>query len=331
MTSQEIPLDEIQWKSAPLVQQMQGVHENSVLHYFANSPFFDPTSNNAVLTNQAMFNPNMLEVIQTRAAFEGRLKTMSGLEFVIAEQPAEMAPGTGTGVWVIRKQTRRKKDRDEDEITIHSTYFVVGDNIYMAPTVADVLGNRTMSIISSFNKFFTKAAALPEFSPALGHVYMQPPSGGRLKSGESQLGQGSKENTPLPESLQNPKKPNPSASASGADYLDNRLLEETISISLKYGDEYMDEIPITGTPGEFHLSSTGRNDKDKLMVPAITKGPTLPSKPPTPAPPPLKTDVPPERKNSKAEKSPKTPGMPKPKRRKSKGLGLGSGGMSPTT
>ncbi|MAD83072.1 MAG: hypothetical protein CL912_08910 [Deltaproteobacteria bacterium] len=348
MASQEIPLDEIQWKSPPLVQQMQGVHENSVLHYFASSPFFDQTSNNAVLTSQAMFNQNMLEVIQTRAAFEGRLKTMSGLEFVIAEQPAEMAPGTGTGVWVIRKQTRRKRDRDEDEITIHSTYFVVGDNIYMAPTVADVLGNRTvgwnpthrrclthtkqMSIISSLNKFIKKAAALPEFRPALGHVYAQPASGNQPKNGESQLSQGSKENTPLPESLQNPKKPNPSALTSGADYLDNRLLEETIQISLKYGDEYMDEIPITGAPGEFHLSSTGRKDKDKLMVPAITKGPTsVPSKPPTPAPPPLKTDVAPERKNSKAEKSPKTPGMPKPKRRKSKGLGLGSGGMSPTT
>ncbi|KAH6715133.1 mediator of RNA polymerase-like protein II transcription subunit 6 [Leptodontidium sp. 2 PMI_412] len=332
MASQDIPLDEIQWKSPPLVAQMQGVHENSVLHYFSNSPFFDPTSNNAVLVSQAMYNPNMLDVIQTRAAFEGRLKTMSGLEFIIAEQPAEMAPGTGTGVWVIRKQTRRKRDRDEDEITIHSTYFVVGDNIYMAPTVADVLGNRTMTIISSLNKFITGAAALPEFSPALGHVYMQPPSGSRLKNGESQLSQGSNENTPVPESLQGPKKPLPSASTNGTDYLDNRLLEETINISLKYGDEYMDEIPITGAPGEFHLSSTGRKEKDKLMVPAITKGPTpVPSKPATPAPPPLKTEIPPERKNSKVEKSPKTPGMPKPKRRKSKGFGLASGGMSPTT
>merc|ERR1712098_113032 len=120
---------------------------------------------------------------------------------------------------------------------------------YMAPTVADVLGNRTMSIISSLNKFIKKAAALPEFRPALGHVYAQPASGNQPKNGESQLSQGSKENTPLPESLQNPKKPNPSALTSGADYLDNRLLEETIQISLKYGDEYMDEIPITGAPG----------------------------------------------------------------------------------
>jgi len=133
---------------------MMGVHENSVLHYFSNSPFFDQTSNNAVLVSQAMFNPNMFEVIQTRAAFEGRLKTMSGLEFIIAEQPAEMAPGTGTGVWVIRKQTRRKRQPEEDEITIHATYFVVGENIYMAPTVGDVLGSRTASWDISLKDYY---------------------------------------------------------------------------------------------------------------------------------------------------------------------------------
>lgn len=140
----DIPLDEMQWASPPLAQTMMGIHENSVLHYFSNSPFFDPTSNNAILVSQANYNPNMIEFVQTRAAFEGRLRTMAGLEFMIAEQPAEMAPGTGTGVWVIRKQTRRKRQGEEDEIVVHSTYFVVGENIYMAPTVADVLGSRTV-------------------------------------------------------------------------------------------------------------------------------------------------------------------------------------------
>ncbi|CZS92914.1 related to RNA polymerase II transcriptional regulation mediator MED6 [Rhynchosporium agropyri] len=333
MSSQDIPLDEIQWKSPPLVQQMQGVHENSVLHYFSNSPFFDPTSNNAILVSQAMYNPNMLDVIQTRAAFEGRLKTMSGLEFIIAEQPAEMAPGTGTGVWVIRKQTRRKKDRDDDEITVHSTYFVVGENIYMAPTVADVLGNRTMSIIISLKNFISGAGKLPEFSPALGHIYAQPSPSTALKPINSHLSQGSKEPTPLPESLQGSKKGLPSLSTTSSSFLDNRLLEETINISLKYGDEYMDDIPITGAPGEFHLSSTGRNEAAKLLVPTITVQPSSDaSKPTTPAPPsPLKTEILPEKKTSKGEKSPKTPGMPKPKRRKSKGLNLVSGGANPTT
>lgn len=39
-----------------------------------------------------------------------------------------------------------------------------------------------------------------------------------------------------------------------------RLAEESFAIHLKYGGEFVDENPITGRPGEFHLSSTGRKD-----------------------------------------------------------------------
>ncbi|KAJ3575653.1 hypothetical protein NPX13_g3962 [Xylaria arbuscula] len=149
MASQnEPPLDEIQWRSPVSVQQMQGIHTNSVLFYFAESPFFDPTSNNAVLASQAMFNPAMFHLIQTREAFEGRLREMSGLEFIVAQEPAETAPGSGTGVWVIRKQTRRKRD-PEDEITIHATYYIVGENIYMAPTLAQILSFRMVRCATS--------------------------------------------------------------------------------------------------------------------------------------------------------------------------------------
>jgi mediator of RNA polymerase II transcription subunit 6 len=86
---------------------------------------------------------------------------------------------------------------------------------------------------------------------------------------------------------------------------------------MKYGDEYMDENPITGAPGEFHLSSTGRKEQSRLMIPATAKGLQMPGKAP-PVPTPLKTDIQPERKGSKSDKSPKTPGGGKPKRRKSK-------------
>jgi mediator of RNA polymerase II transcription subunit 6 len=47
---------------------------------------------------------------------------------------------------VIRKQTRRKRPGEEDEITVHNTYYIVGENIYMAPTMADILSNRMVSI-----------------------------------------------------------------------------------------------------------------------------------------------------------------------------------------
>lgn len=141
MPSNELPPDEIQWRHPLAVQAMGGIHSNTVLFYFAESPFFDRTSNNAVLYNQAMFNPNMNMLVATREAFEGRLKEMSGLEYVVAQEPAEMGPGMGTGVWVIHKQTRRKRD-PEDEITVHAAYYIVGENIYMAPTLADILSFR---------------------------------------------------------------------------------------------------------------------------------------------------------------------------------------------
>ncbi|RDW89148.1 hypothetical protein BP6252_01180 [Coleophoma cylindrospora] len=328
MATQEPLLDEIQWKSYERLQELGAIHSNTVLFYFASSPFFDQTSNNAVLFSQAMFNQNMLHVIQTREAFEGRLQTMSGLEFIVAQEPAEMAPGTGTGVWVIRKQTRRKRQGQEDEIVVHASYFVVGENIYMAPAASDVLAGRMLSILSSLNKFMSTAASLPDFSPSLGHTYM-PPTKGRLKATESQLSQASKENTPMPESSQSKKVASLDISTNNS-YLNQRLLEESLNISLKYGDDYMDENPITGQPGEFHLTTTGRKEKDKLKVPQ-----------PVRAQPPNKIEIPPPtisakdrpdspggRKTPKGERSPRTPGLPKPKRRKSKALM--TSGASPT-
>ena len=87
----------------------------------------------------------MYHIIETREAFEQRLKTMSGLEYVVAQEPAEMAPGTGTGVWVIAKQIRKKRAGMADEITPLDTYYVVGENIYMAASVGDVLQSRLVS------------------------------------------------------------------------------------------------------------------------------------------------------------------------------------------
>jgi mediator of RNA polymerase II transcription subunit 6 len=143
------PLDEIQWRSPMAIAQMGGLHSNTVLFYFAESPFFERTSNNAVVYNQAMNVPSMYPVIQNRESFESHLNTMSGLEFRVAEEPAETGPGAGTGVWVIRKQTRRKSAYEDDEITVHSSYFVVGDNIYMAPTMSGILAARIVRSLKS--------------------------------------------------------------------------------------------------------------------------------------------------------------------------------------
>ncbi|KAL8946000.1 MAG: hypothetical protein Q9183_007968, partial [Haloplaca sp. 2 TL-2023] len=171
----EPALDEIQWKSPPDAQSMGGIHTNTVLPYFYISPFFDATSNNATINTQATHNPALSYLIQTRAAFEDRLKTMQGLEFMVAHDPSENDTKFGhNGVWVIRKQNRRKKQGAEDEVTAISSYYIIGENIYMASSIGHILGARLLSTISLLNKTIATASVLPNFTPALGHTYLPP-------------------------------------------------------------------------------------------------------------------------------------------------------------
>jgi mediator of RNA polymerase II transcription subunit 6 len=175
------------------------------------------------------------------------------------------------------------------------------------------------------NKFISKASTFPEFSPALGHTY---PSLDTSKPKFSDLTQRSKEPTPMPDTQTTSK--SQGATTQTDEQISNQLLADTINISLRYGDEYMDEAPVTGQPGDFHLSLKARKEpeKGKLAVPSVNNkasGVNTPE-PPTPS----KTDMPTlSRKGSKVEKS--IGGAPKPKRRKSKGTLVTSGAVTPTS
>lgn len=207
-----------------------------VLFYFAESPFFDPTSNNASLAIQANYNEAFRHFVETREAFEDRLKTMSGLEFIVSYDPLQAAAQSDTrfahepsNVWVIRKQNRRKRNGMDDEVTVISTYFVVGDCIYMAPSVASVVGNRIvrlalrllsfepisnnpltpcffffylqLSAVTSLSRLMKTASTLPNFTPSHGHTYMPPVARPELGQSSQQVSQQSKENTPMPDIL----------------------------------------------------------------------------------------------------------------------------------
>ncbi|KJZ70734.1 hypothetical protein HIM_09867 [Hirsutella minnesotensis 3608] len=308
------PLDEIQWRSPPILAQMGGLHSNTILFYFAESPFFERTSNNAVIMSQAMNNMSMYHFIQTREAFEGRLKTMSGLEFIVGEEPAETGPGMGTGVWVIRKQTRRKRYQDDDEITVHASFFVVGENIYMAPALADILASRIMTISSAISKALSAAEGARKWRASTGHDYQLPSS----QSATRPKGQSSVENTPGPEA---PPKPTP-ASHKTDEFSLERASEEAFLAHMRHGGEYVDENPITGRPGEFHLSSTGR----RAVPPPKAGTETGIGAMNGPAPGAKLED----KKDGKTEKSPKSANMPKPKRRKSKMSNGPSPAQTPT-
>lgn len=71
---------------------------------------------------------------------------MQGLEFLVTQDPSENdTKQEHSGIWVIRKQNRRKRAGSDDEITPINSYFVVGENVYMAPTISSILSSRLVS------------------------------------------------------------------------------------------------------------------------------------------------------------------------------------------
>ena len=66
-------------------------------------------------------------------------------------------------VWVIRKQQRRKKVGAEDEITALSSYFVIGENVYMAPTVGSILSSRLVISLSTVYPPYTDKLLLARY------------------------------------------------------------------------------------------------------------------------------------------------------------------------
>jgi mediator of RNA polymerase II transcription subunit 6 len=164
-----------------------------------------------------------------------------------------------------------------------------------------------MTISSAIAKALPAAEAARKWRPSTGHVYHLPASHSSTTPPKSQEPKEPKEEKPL---LEEPSKSASATAKHDAPSLD-RVAEESLLIHLKYGGEYIDEIPITGKPGEFHLSSTGR----KPVLPpqgAIPTGISTMSGPPM-----INTKLD-DKKDVKADKTPKSATMPKLKRKKSK-------------
>ena len=99
------------------------------------------------------------------------------------------------------------------------------------------------------------------------------------------------------------KPPLASKLTSDSEYQGLQLLAESYTLSLRYGQEYMDDNPLLGEPGSFILSKSAVPN----VAPAAPKAPALNKRPPAPE---IKTAnlTAPVRKGSKgAEKSPVSP------------------------
>ena len=197
-----------------------------------------------------------------------------------------------------------------------------------------------LSTVTSLTKLLSTASALPNFTPSQGHTYLPSTSKNPTPGSSLQTTQTSIEGTPMPpggtplpatqDTTASTKTSVASKQASNTDYQGIQMLSESFGLSLRYGNEYMDENPIVGEPGSFKLSKS--RDPTLTSSMSTTQSSSQLSKVSTPSKdtsvPPIKTtDLPaPSKKGSKGgEKSPFTPGTKekKEKRRKSKAAGAG--------
>lgn len=92
------------------------------------------------------------ELCNDRVKFEERLREIPGVEYVIVGEPQKVEDATlgpDTGIWVIHKQDRIKTRGRKDEVVLLATYYIIGENMYQAPSVYDVVGNRLVRDMSS--------------------------------------------------------------------------------------------------------------------------------------------------------------------------------------
>lgn len=152
-------LDEIQWKSPEWIQQF-GLHTGNVLDYFAESPFYDRTSNNQVLRMQFQFQqipPN----VHPQRYLQSKLTEMVGIEFIVAHVREP-------DFWIIRKQRRL----DPNTTLTEQDYYIIGANVYQSPKIYDILSARMLSTTLSMKKLIDLMNKMSTFSISDGgHVY----------------------------------------------------------------------------------------------------------------------------------------------------------------
>lgn len=257
--------------------QFPFMSDNMLHHYFAASPFFDWTTKNGSEIKQCQQDPYGWQWSHNRKAFEQSIASRNGQEYMIVEGEGmefdkEGKPVKG-GVWVIRKQERRKgADKGKDALETLATYYIVGESVYQAPSVGDILGTRLLSASTALNKVFSQAATLPQWSPTTGHTYptssaattgsKHPATSGSTTAGSTPR---SREGSVSTDFRANSSAPAGSSSSHGSsDALSNRLLTDSLKQSFTYADDpFTDENPLQGEPGSLTFVATTARVKQR--------------------------------------------------------------------
>nr|POE46178.1 mediator of rna polymerase ii transcription subunit 6 [Quercus suber] len=284
MATKDEPVDEkegyrpevIQWWNSgehmfpPPYAQSPAIDERLIHRYFSEMPFFDHASKNGLLLDQSMSNRDLFNITHDRVRFEEQLRRGKGVEFLVTGVPAPVAGGGSSGIYNVRKQDRKAAADGrggEEEIEVLGSYYFVGERVYQAPSMADVIENRMLSATTELSKFFDKMNGLTSFSPTEGYTYL--PAAAAAETSKPPVAGSSAAASPRAESVA----PDPHALRSSSAALesnvpstsslapsdklrDMRVLEDAFAMSIQFADEYTDENPLQGEPGAFTFTSS---------------------------------------------------------------------------
>lgn len=263
MAQSRPPLDETVWYDPVWVEFLRGIHTNSVHRYFYASTFFDHMSNNNVILQQANRFVEQRNLLDSRQAFEDAVRNMTsgGLQFMVIGEPEN-----DDGPWVIQKQQRIVQQGLEDEVEVLGTYWVVAEKIFMAPSVADILGSKILSATTALTSFLGVASTLSLFTPATGHTYFPVPAKASSSTTSAQNGTLSRATTPggalapteaTSQTIQHSaSQPVTSSNSIHDAKFSDTLFMHSLSLTARFATEFADENPLQGEPGSFVFSST---------------------------------------------------------------------------
>ncbi|KAF2083878.1 MED6-domain-containing protein [Saccharata proteae CBS 121410] len=346
MAAQETPIDERTWRSEQALANLAhpvwgggGLNRNKVHMYFLESIFMDRQSRNWQVAMQSPF-----EVNSNKEEFEKRVRSRPGIEYMIVAEPEPLPEGGDTGTYVFRKQERITREGFEDELKVLGTYFLMGETIFQAPSVEDIITSNILALTTSLSKFFSLASSLPIYTSGRGYTYLPTTTTTtRTSATDSSLSRrSSRAGSPIPENSSQTLSSSGNDTNASAMSTSIAALRDSFRSFAKYGSEYIDENPLTGEPGSFKLATTARavheqkvkaaeEEKRRKEALAAAAERAVASQAPTPVSGVMGTGVEKVGKKGK-ERSPSMAAgtIPKKKREKSKGLSRPGSPLSPT-
>lgn len=140
----------IEWRNDQWLFEFGGLTPENVLEYFSLSPFWDSSSNNAVLRMQTQFN---------QLSIETKLKEMVGVEFTLASHQDNL--------FIIAKSKRLSPTRAIPQ----TLYYILDGNTYECPNLYSLLSTRLLTSIKQTQDAFRLARSHAHFDPTLGYSY----------------------------------------------------------------------------------------------------------------------------------------------------------------